>query len=330
MANKLVFPAFIRGMLCAALLFVAGGSVAAAEKLRFGHGYETSIAYHKWALWAADEIKKRTDGRYEVDVFPQSQLGVEEELDEGISLGTIDMGYIGSSFLANVFPPIQIHLAAFLWKDYEHFQKYQGSAIQKKLMAGYEKESGNKLVALTYYGSRHVTSNKPILTPADMVDLKIRVPTVPVYEIFPRSAGASPTPIAFPEVYLALQQGVVDAQENPLPTIKAKKFYEVQKHISLTGHMTDGFYTVIGKHLWDKLSTKDKQIFLDVYREAAEKCGLDIRASELELGDWFRAQGVQVHKVNREPFKKAALPYVLSDDYGWTPDQIREILALAE
>ena len=319
--------------LVAAIGLLVGAPVSAvhaAEKLKFVHAYEITTPYQKWALWAADEIKKRTNGRYEVEVFPASQLGSQQEMLEAITLGTADLGYVGPSLLASQsdFQAIQIHLAAFLWRDFEHFQRFQGSDIQNRLKRGYEQASGNKLLSMTYYGSRHTTSNKEIRSPADMKGLKMRVPPVPIYEIFPRAAGASPTPIAFAEVYLALQQGVVDAQENPLPTIKAKKFYEVQKYITLTGHMTDAFYTTAGGPLWEKLSAEDRRIFTEVYTEAAAGNSQDIRQSELNDADFFRKQGVIVNEVDREPFKKATEPELLSDKYGWTPEQIREILAL--
>lgn len=328
---KQILSRAVRGALAAALA-AAAVPAGAAETLRFAHAYETVSPYHKWALWAAEEIGKRSDGRYAVEVFPASQLGDQNEMYEGINLGAIDLGYVGPSLLAagSDYPAIQIHLAAFLWEDFDHFQKFQGSGIQRKLIRGFEEISGNKLLSMTYYGSRHTTSNQEIRTPADMKGLKIRVPPVPIYEIFPRAVGASPTPIAFAEVYLALQQGVVAAQENPLPTIQFKKFHEVQKYITLTGHMTDAFYTVVGGHLWEKLSERDRQIFTEVYREAAEGNSRDIRQSEQELADWFRAQGVVVNEVDRAPFKQLAEPALLSDEFGWTPEQIQEILDLAE
>ncbi len=112
---------------------------------------------------------------------------------------------------------------------------------------GYQEKSGHQIVSVTYYGTRHTTSNKPIKSCADMKGLKIRVPDVPAYLAMPRACGANTTPIAFAEVYLALQNGTVEAQENPLTTIEAKKFYEVQKHIVLTGHIVDHLNTVVAK-----------------------------------------------------------------------------------
>ena len=104
-----------------------------------------------------------------------------------------------------------------------------------------------------------------------MKGIKIRVPDAPAYTIFPKAVGANPTPIAFAEVYLALQSGVVDAQENPLPTILAKKFYEVQSHICLTGHITDSLLITVAGHVWKKLNDADKKMFTDIWNEAGEK-----------------------------------------------------------
>ena len=161
---------------------------------------------------------------------------------------------------------------------------------------------------MTYYGERQTTSNKPLLKPEDMKGLKIRVPDAPLYKMFPEAVGANPTPIAFAEVYLALQTGTVDAQENPLPTIQAKKFYEVQKHIALTGHITDALMMIVGGQTWDSMADADKQLFTAVLQEAAEKCTQDIIKKQGELAAWFEQQGVIVDKVDREAFRAAVLP----------------------
>src|SRR5690606_12388262 len=137
-------------------------------------------------------------------------------------------------------------------------EKFRDSDLFQELAQGYLDASGNHIVTTTYYGERHVPSNKPILKPEDMKGLKSRVPNAPLYMMFPKAVGANPTPIAFAEVYLALQQGTVDAQENPLPTIQAKNFYEVQSHLTLTGHITDALLTIIGGPTWDSMDEADR------------------------------------------------------------------------
>ena len=131
-------------------------------------------------------------------------------------------------------------------RDFDHWKAYRDSKLFRDIAKGYEDKTKHKIIALTYYGERMVTANKEIKKPEDMKGMKLRVPPAPLYLMLAKSVGANATPIAFAEVYLALQQGTVDGQENPLPTIMAKKFYEVQSHIMLTGHITESLLTIVG------------------------------------------------------------------------------------
>ncbi len=281
----------------------------AQTKLKWAHVYETSEPYHKWSVWAADEIKKRTNGRYEVQVFPASSLGKESDINQGLTLGTVDIILTGASFAGRSYPPLAVTYFPFIFRDAEHMLKYAKSDVFKELTKGYDDKTGNHVTALTYYGARDVTSNAahPVRTPEDMKGLKIRVPDAPAYLAFPKALGANPTPIAFAEVYLALQNGTVDAQENPLPTIEAKKFYEVQKNISLTGHIIDSLLTVVSGQAWNKLSAEDKKIFGEVMTESAEKAGRDIAASEARLAEEFKKKGLNVITVDKNAFREAVL-----------------------
>ena len=184
-------------------------------------------------------------GATQIDVYPASQLGKETDINQGLSLGSVDMIISGSSFAAKSYPPIGVTYYPYTFRDADHLLAYTKSDVFKELTKGYEDKTGHHIVAVTYYGVRHTSSNKPIKTCADMKGLKIRVPDVPAYLAMPRACGANTAPIAFAEVYLALQNGTVEAQENPLTTIEAKKFYEVQKHIVLTGHIVDHLNTVV-------------------------------------------------------------------------------------
>jgi tripartite ATP-independent transporter DctP family solute receptor len=303
-----------------AVLAAALGMPALAQaqtKLKWAHVYETSEPFHKYSVWAADEIKKRTNGRYEIQVFPASTLGKEADINQGLTLGTVDIVLTGASFAARSYPPLAISYFPFIFRDAEHQLKYATSDTFRDLAAGYDKASGNHIVALTYYGARHVTSNKPVARPEDMKGLKIRVPDAPAYLAFPKALGANPTPIAFAEVYLALQNGTVDAQENPLPTIEAKKFFEVQKNISLTGHIVDSLLTVVSGQTWSKLSDADKKIFNDVMHEAAEKTGREIIASETRLTEDFKKRGINVIAVDKNAFREAVLKTTKPTDYGY-------------
>src|SRR5246127_4324424 len=272
----------LRILVATVVASIACGAFA-QTKLKWAHVYEATEPYHTAALWAADEIKKRTNGRYEVEVFPASTLGKETDINQGLTLGTVDIIYTGQLFAGRTYGPIAIGGAPYMFRDFDPWKRFSPSPLFAQLCDGYQKAGGNHVSAITYYGERHVTSNKPINRPEDMKGLKIRVPDAPLYTMFPRAVGANPTPIAFAEVYLALQNGTVDAQENPLPTIDAKKFYEVQKYIVLTGHITDALLTIVGGPTWSKLSPEDRKVFDEVLREAADRCTNDIVAVEKSL-----------------------------------------------
>jgi tripartite ATP-independent transporter DctP family solute receptor len=303
----------------AVALAILGPSAALAQqKLKFAHVYETGEPYHRWAVWASAEIEKRTAGRYSMDVFPASALGNETQINQALSLGTVDLIYTGQAFAARTFPPIAIGGAPYMFRDFDHWKKYSESAVLADLMDGYFKKGGNRPIAAFYYGVRHTTANKPINRPADMKGLKLRVPDAPLYIMYPKIVGANATPIAFAEVYLALQNKTVDAQENPLPTIEAKKFYEVQTHINLTGHITEMLIAIVGGHIWGKLSDADRKTFVDVFRTAAERSNSDIVKSEAALVDDFATKYKKtVVKSDRAAFQKEFVKFHTGPDATW-------------
>ena len=293
----------------AIVIALAMGSPASGQtRLKWAHVYEITEPFHTEALWAAGEIKKRTNGKFDIQVFPASQLGNENQLNEGLGLGTIDIVYVGVNFVAATYKPLGITGAPFMLRDLDHWKAYRDSKLFADLVRGYDDKTRHKIVALTYYGQRHVTANKPINKPADMKGMKLRVPPAPLFLMFTKSVGANATPIAFSDVYHALQQGLVDGEENPLPTIMAKKFYEVQSHIVLTGHITESMVTVIGSHVWNKLTPDEQKVFADTLKEAASKATEAIEASERILAGEFRKLGTTVIEPDREAFRKAALP----------------------
>jgi tripartite ATP-independent transporter DctP family solute receptor len=316
--------------LAATMTLTVSAPVAwAQEVLRFGHVYEASTPYHAAAERAAELLEKATDGRYTMEVFPASQLGKEAALNEALSLGTVDAIYTGVAFLGQSYGPISISDYPFTMRSYEHWKAYVGSDLFDEMSGEYRKVSGNTIAAMTYYGARHVTSNKPIMSPEDMDGLKIRTPNAPAYQMFPKATGANPTPMAFAEVYLALQQGVVDAQENPLPTIQFKKFHEVQSNINLTGHITNSLAMVVSPVTLSKMGD-DGQALLDALAQAASSTSDEIVASEAELADWFREQGVTVNEVDRQPFMDAVSPMLTGADVPWSPEIFARLQAIEE
>ena len=301
---------------------------AAQTKLKWAHVYETSEPYHTESVWAAEEIKKRSGGKFDIQVFPASSLGKETDINQGLTLGTVDMIISGPSFAARSYPRIGIAYYPFIFRDGDHLLAYSKSPVFKEMTEGYRNKTGIQILAYTYYGARHTTSNKEFKDCAGMKSLKIRVPDVPAYRATPESCGANATPIAFAEVYLALQNGTVDAQENPLTTIEAKKFYEVQKHIMLTGHIVDGLTTQVAPHVWSKLSDAEKKVFSDVALEAAARATAQIKKREAELVDEFKKKGLGVHTVNRQSFVDAVLKAKTVESLGYDKKDYDRIVGI--
>lgn len=311
-------------------VIAASFSAHAAEEFKFAHVYEVSHPLHKAAEMASERIEKATDGRVKIKVFPASQLGKEVAINEGLSLGTVDIIYTGAGFAGASYGPMAMTNFPFTLRGLEHWKNYRDSDLFKEISEGYAKSTNNKsrVISINYYGARHVTSNKPILTPDDMKNLKIRVPNAPAFIIFPRETGANPTPMAFAEVYLALQQGVVDAQENPLTTIKAKKFYEVQSNINLTGHIMDSTVTLISEKALSKLSDKDKEAVISTLKDTANWTTEQIITAENNLADWFKSEGIQVNTVDRAPFIAKVAPALLDSSMPFSADLYKRLQAI--
>ena len=251
-------------------------------------------------------------------------------LSARLPLTSGDIIYTGVAFAGAIHKPIAISNAPFILRDFDHWQAYRDSDLFKEIAGGYDSATGHKVHALTYYGQRHLTANREVTKPDDMKGMKLRVPPAPLFLMFTKSVGANATPIAFAEVYLALQQGTVDGQENPLPTIMAKKFYEVQSHIMLTGHITESLLTIVGGHVMAQLSDEQKVIMDEVLKEAASRATAEIRTSEGRLADEFRTLGKTVVEIDRKPFIDAAVP--LHNDpesgAGWSKEQYDALQAL--
>lgn len=310
-----------------AMTVLSSTAVQAQQKLKWAHVYETSEPYHTESVWAAGEIKKRSNGKFDIEVFPASSLGKETDINQGLTLGTIDMIISGPSFAARTYPRFGIAYYPFIFRDGDHLIAYSKSPVFQEMVNEFRTRTGIQVTAYTYYGARHTTAQKVFTNCEGMKGLKIRVPDVAAYRATPESCGANPTPIAFAEVYLALQNGTVEAQENPLTTIEAKKFYEVQKAIMLTGHIVDGLTTQIAPHVWNKLSDAEKKMFTEVTQEAAVRATAQIKAREAELVDEFKKKGLQVVEVDRKSFQDAVLKNKPLTGMGFTQSDFDKIQA---
>ena len=298
--------------------------------LRWAHVYEISSPYHQQTLAAAREFEELTNGRYSVRVYPASALGNESAINESLALGAIDIIYTGVSFVANEYPLIALSDFPYAIDDFAHWQAYRNSPLFEEIATAFGRATGSKVIGLTYYGFRHVTANKPILHPDDMRGLKIRVPNAPMFLILPKATGANAAPMPFAEVYLGLQQGVVDAQENPLTTIRLKRLYEVQSHINLTGHIVPSLLTLVSLRTLNELGEEDAALLQDVASRAAQRASEEIAASENELVAWFEDQGLTVNEVDRSAFRNAVDAHFDNRAYPFDVNYLTRLREIAQ
>jgi TRAP-type C4-dicarboxylate transport system substrate-binding protein len=166
---------------------LASGAALAQTKLKWAHVYETSEPFHRWSVWAGQEIEKRTNGKYHIDVFPASSLGKESDINQGLTLGTVDMIISGLSFAARTMPRIGVGYYPYTFRDGDHLLKWARSDAFKNMTDEYRQKTGIQITAMTYYGIRQSTSNKPFTDCAGMKGLKMRVPDVPAYLGLPKA-----------------------------------------------------------------------------------------------------------------------------------------------
>jgi tripartite ATP-independent transporter DctP family solute receptor len=279
---------------------------AADVTLKLGHIADPANPYAQGGQKFADLVAEKSDDSVEVQVFPSSQLGNQRDLVEGLTLGTVDMCLTSTAVLGNFLPQVAVFDLPFIFRDRDHTYKALdsiGMDIAKDL-----EPRGIKVLAYFENGVRNMTNNvRPIREPADMEGLKIRVMEQPIYISMMKALGANPTPMAFGELFTALQQGVVDGQENPAAHIYTKRFFEVQKYISFTEHTYSAEPMLISMISWNKLTPEQQEIMIEAAEEARD--WQRQLSQDLENGYWdkIRESGKSeiIEDVDREAFKEA-------------------------
>jgi tripartite ATP-independent transporter DctP family solute receptor len=281
------------------------GSAMAATVLKLGHIAEPSNPYGQGADHFAKLVKDKSKGEIEVQVFPSSQLGTHKELIEGLIYGTVDMMLAGTAELGTFQTEVGLFDMPFLIKDRAHAYKALdsvGMELAKPLEA-----KGVKLLGYMENGIRHMTNNvRPIKSPADVKGLKIRVQNNKTYVELIKALGGSPTPMALAELYSAMQAGVVDGQENPSAHIYTKRFYEVQKHASLTGHSYAAEPVLMSVATWKKLTPAQQTIIQEAANEAIAWQRKLSESEDAGFWDKIKATGkIEVIEVDKKPFQDA-------------------------
>ena len=324
--NKLALATLCVGM---------SASVFAADyDLKFGMVAGTSSNEYKAVEYFAKEVKDKSNGKIEIAIFPSAQLGDDRSMIKQLKDGALDFTLGESARFQIFYPEAEVFALPYMLPNFDIAKKAVfDTKFGKNLLKKINSELGVTVLADAYNGTRETTSNRPINSIKDMKGLKLRVPNAATNLAFAKYAGATPTPMAFSEVYLALQTNAVDGEENPLPTIQAQKFYEVQKYLAFTNHILNDQLYLVSNYTMEDLPKNLQKVVKDAAVKAAEYHTKLFQDGEKNLVSFFKEKGMTITYPDLKPFKAALKPYyqVYIDKNGKVAQEaVDEIEALSK
>ncbi|WP_417702102.1 TRAP transporter substrate-binding protein [Pseudophaeobacter sp.] len=302
-----------RGLATASLLIAAGLPAFAQTEVKIGYALAPDSHYGVAAQKFEEVLKAETGDAFEFNHFPSSGLGGEREVIEGLQLGTIEATIVSSGTLANFVPDTGVFDIPFLFRDLEHARAVLDGPIGQEILAKFD-TVGLHGLAWGEQGFRHITNNRnPIHTPADAEGLKLRTMENPVHLAAFNAMGAAPTPMAWPEVISSLQQGVIDGQENPLSVIVSVKLDEVQKYLTLSGHVYSPAMLLVSKPFWEGLDDTQKAAFEKAATAASEAMRSYVDNVETSGVETLKERGMEINALSTD--EKAAFQESISTAY---------------
>jgi tripartite ATP-independent transporter DctP family solute receptor len=294
--------------------------------LDLAHSYQEGQPQVECGANVIKEEVEAADVGITVEIFGASELGGDADRIQSVIAGDIDMDIQGASALSAVYAPMSVVDGAFVFDDSDHLYNFFTSDASDPLLQGFEDETGVHILGAWNTGARQFTANVPIRTPADLEGLRMRFPPSPQFLMNAAAMGAEAVEVAFEELFLALQQGTVDGQENPITNIDSNNLYEVQDYISLSSHQLSSNLVIIGD-VWNELSTAQQDALTAAVGEAMvqePQCAAD--AEEEILAGWRESGAIEIiDDVDREAFRELAEPYLREN---FTPDQVEVLEAI--
>lgn len=290
----------------AALSLLAGA--AEARELTFGMQDNEVSNVYKGAQAFAQKLDELSGGKMTVKLFPSAALGDFKAMVAQVQAGELDMVITGYPDMSYIIPELKLVGAPYVVDDFAHLQEIVAGEWGQEIAGKMEAEKV-KLLDVWYYGTRQTTSNRAINSLEDMKGLRLRTPNVPFLIAYAENTGATPAPVAFQEVYLALQTNQVDAEENPLPTIEAMKFYEVQDHIAMTNHFIASAAIQMGTSTWGDLTDEEKGWVRQAIEAGGEVSDNLTFQAEKDLVATFTERGLTITHPDTAPFRDAMQPY---------------------
>lgn len=292
------------------LMVVSAGFCVAAETLTFSSVSVPGDAHTRAMQMFKMKLKQVSNGEMDVDVYHSGQLFSQEAEIAAVRRGTIDLAYTSAGWNAEFVPYLSMLGAVYTFSGYDHMTRVLNGDIGKKVFEDVAKATGARPLAAFYLGTRQlnlVEKVGPVRTPADMKGVKLRTPGSPTWIALGKALGGNPTPMSFSEVYMGLKTGVIEGQDNPLPTDKNAKFFEVTKYIVLTDHLADSVWPTINEKKWQSLSEKQKGWVLEAIAEARTACDQQNLDNEANLVQFFKKQGmVIIEDPDRDAFQAYA------------------------
>lgn len=295
---------FFHILLLLPLLLGGCGEIGKVTTIKLAHGLNVDHSVHKAMVFMGERLKEKSDGKMNVEIYPNQQLGTERQLLELLQIGSVGMTKVSVGVMENFAPNMKVFGLPFIFRDKEHSYSVMDGEIGKELLVQGEEYW---LRGLTYYdaGSRSFyTKDRPIHTPEDLSGLKIRVMESATAMAMVRSLGGSPTPISWGELYTALQQGVVDGAENNPPSFYLSGHYEVCKYYTLNEHTTLPDVLLIGTHEWNRLSAQEQEWLQAAVDESAVYQRKLWAESEQEALEAVKEAGVEIIIPDKTTFKK--------------------------
>ena len=333
---KIVTRPFIAAVLGAAFIFGSPQQSSLAQSkidLRFSSpSTETDLRSKGVQEVFAPAVAKFANYKpsYNATLFKQGTEIIAQ------SRGNLEMALTSAQELAKLIPEWSVFTSGYLMRDADHQRKvFDQSDIGKEMYGLVNDKLKVKLLCVMYFGKRHLNlrmpkSERTVMKPEDMAGVKLRMPGTDAWQFLGKALGANPTPMAFTEVYTGLQTGAIDGQDNPLPTDKDKKFYEVTKQIILTGHLADMNFLSISNQAWNKFNDDQKKIVQKAANDACKKISDDVEKNEAALVQFFKDQGLEVYTPDVDAFRSNAQKMYAASDFSksWPKGMVERVNAV--
>jgi TRAP-type transport system periplasmic protein len=280
-------------------------------ELTLAHSYQTDHAHHRCGAVVLAENLEARDVGLTVEIFPASQLGPDADRFTSVANGDIDIDLQGASAIAATYEPVGVVDTAYVFEDADHVFEFLETDTFTELQAEALDATGVHLLDAWWFGMREFTANQPIRHPDDFAGLRMRFPDTPRYLANAEALGAEAVAVAFEEVYLSLQQGVIDGQENPIPTIASLNLPEVQSHVSITDHQAGFQFVIVSDATWQDLSAEQQEALTEAIREVRAEDRQCIEDDEqLFIDEWAESGDIEVvEDVDIDAFRERAEAY---------------------